>query len=132
MCRFGAYERVRAFNDDARMAGHEITQDWTRTSEFGADGHPLKPGDESDPALWKHAVADLEGVATADACVFLADEGNYCGALIEYGYALACGVPVYVIAPWRMSIFWHSPLTTILPDETAVRDMLGMTVREAV
>jgi hypothetical protein len=35
------------------------------------------------------------------------------------------------VAPWRPSIFWQSPRTMILPDETAVRDMLGMTVRVA-
>jgi hypothetical protein len=67
----------------------------------------------------------------AEACVFLADEGGYCGALIEYGCALGCGVPVLLVAPWRASIFWQSPKTTILPDESAVRDMLGMAVRVA-
>lgn len=133
MCRFGAYGRVRAFCDDARAAGHEITHDWTRTAEFGDDGHPLSADEGAlEPNVaWGHAADDVRGIDAADACVFLADEGGYCGALIEYGYALAINVPVYLVAPWRPSIFWQSPRTMILPDETAVRDMLGMTVRVA-
>lgn len=128
-CRFGAYERVRSFCDDAREAGHTITHDWT------PDGHPLTMDEGAlDPAVaWSHARDDLKrGVYHADVVVFLADEGGYCGALIEYGAALAYEKPVFLVAPWRPSIFWQAPHTTILPDENAARDALGMRALEVI
>lgn len=130
--KFANYERVRAFNDAARSVGHIITHDWTRTKEFGPDGHPLhnEEGDLAPDVARGYASDDLQrGVATADAIVFLADDpgsGGFCGALIEYGYAMACRLPVYVVAPWRPSIFWHLPNVTVLPTEDAVRERLGM------
>jgi hypothetical protein len=133
--RFSAYERVRAFNDDARAAGHTITHDWTRTDEFGADGHPLHvaEGDLAPDVAARYAMDDLtHGVRKADVIVFLAEDagqGGFCGALIEFGYAFACGIPVFVVAPWRPSIFWHLPNVTVLPDENAVRERLGMPVQ---
>lgn len=130
MCRTAEWQRVRDFIEDARDAGHEITVDWTGAVEAlnGASEGDLSPAD-----AWRHAEADLRaGVKMAEMCVFLADEGGYCGALIEYGAALAWHIPVLLVAPWRPSIFWHAPTTTILPDETAVRDMLGMRLREVV
>lgn len=129
MCRFAEYERVRKFCDDAREAGHTITHDWTRTAEFGPDGHPLSTDEGAmDPDVaWSHARDDLKrGVYHADTLVFLADQGGYCGALIEYGAALAHEKPVLLVAPWRPSIFWQAPTTTILPDEDAAREALGM------
>jgi hypothetical protein len=134
-CRFAAYERVRAFCDDACEAGHSITHDWTRTAEFGPDGHPLSTdeGAMEPDAAWAHARDDLKlGVYWADAVVFLADEGGYCGALIEYGAALAYEKPVLLVAPWRPSISWQCPQTTILPDENAAREMLGMRVLDVI
>lgn len=129
--RFSDYERVRAFNDDARAAGHTITHDWTRTNEFGPDGHPLhvKEGDLAPDVAARYAMDDLtHGVRRADTCVFLADdagEGGFCGALIEFGYACAHAIPVMVVAPWRASIFWHLPNVEVT-DERTTRAYLGM------
>lgn len=130
--RFSAYERVRAFNDDARAAGHVISHDWTRTDEFGDDGHPLHKAEaDLDPAAAAgYAMDDLtHGAGKADVIVFLAEdagEGGFCGALIEFGYATALAIPIYVVAPWRPSIFWHLPNVVLMPDEAAVRATLGM------
>jgi hypothetical protein len=127
--KFANYERVRAFNNAARAAGHAITHDWTRTDEFTADGHP-KQADEAliTPELGgHHAALDLfSGVAPADALVFLAEDGGYCGALIEFGAACALGKPVLIVDPWRASIFWHLPNVTVFATEDAVREHLGM------
>lgn len=125
--RFGNYERVRAFIDDAERAGHEITHDWTRTEEFDEWGHPYG-GDGSqlsraDQA--RHAKADLDAAAGADAVVLLPvpDMG---GAYVEVGYALAHGRQVIVAGRGRFLIFWGLPAVTVLPDEAAAREMLGM------
>lgn len=133
--RFGDYERVRAFNVAARAVGHEITHDWTITEGFGEDGHLLSSTPDSLPPAeaQMHATADLAiGVGQAERVVFFANQPNYCGALIEFGFAIACKVPIYVVAPWRPSIFWHLPDVEVLPDEATVRDRLGMTMKEAV
>lgn len=127
--KFANYERVRAFNDAARDAGHVITHDWTRTQEFDADGHPLQVDEAKiTPELGgHHAALDLySGVATAETLVFLAEDGGYCGALIEFGAACAMSIPILIVAPWRMSIFWHLPNVTIVASEGAVRERLGM------
>lgn len=126
--RFAAYERVRAFVDDMVTAGHEPTHDWTRTPEFGRDGHPLLADPEAlTPGVaCTHAQADLRGVRQADLVVFLADGSDFCGALLEVGSACALGVPVWVVAPWRRSIFWHLPNVTVMPSEDAAREGLGM------
>lgn len=122
--RFGRYERCRALMDDLASAGHEITQDWTRGEHFDEDGHP-RTEDENIPREQQAALARgaLDGVARAELVVVIADE-PLCGALIEFGCAVAHGVPVWVIAPWRWSVFWTHPLVTVWADENAARDRL--------
>lgn len=127
--RFGNYRVVRAFNDALRAAGHEVTHDWTRTSEFDLAGDPIF-GDGtglSRDMQAQHATADLDAVAAADAVVLLPmpDMG---GAYIEIGYALAHDKHVFVAGPVRFTIFWALPNVTMLPDEAAVREMFGMAV----
>jgi nucleoside 2-deoxyribosyltransferase len=101
MCRSAAWPRVRAFMEDARTVGHSITEGWTLAVEGLGGG---SEGDLSPDVAWRYAAGDLRGVDESDACVFLADEGGYCGALIEYGYAVARLKTVFVVAPWRPSI----------------------------
>lgn len=131
MCRFSQYERVRAFCDDLRAAGHTVTHDWTRTDEFDENGHPhhVAEGDLAPDVAARFAMDDLRGVRSADLCVFLAEdagEGGFCGALIEFGTATANAVPVIVVAPWRPSIFWHLPGVEVVESEATARDRLGM------
>lgn len=125
--RFGNYERVRAFIDAAEAVGHRVTHDWTRTQEFGPDGHPTG-GDGSQLSREEqgdHAMADLNAAADADVLVLLpvSDMG---GAYIEIGYALAHGRQVWIAGDCRFTIFWGLPLVTVLPDEAAAREALGM------
>lgn len=123
--RFTRYERCRALIDDIVAAGHEITNDWTRGEWFDEHGHPLG----SDKDLPADAQEDLarsaiEGCKTADLIVVIADE-PLCGALIEMGVALANNVPIWVITPWRWTIFWKHPLVTVLNNEQEARERLG-------
>jgi hypothetical protein len=126
--RFTRYERCRALIDAVVTAGHEITNDWTRGEWFDEDGHP-RGADADLPAT---AQADLareavDGCETADLVVVIADE-PLCGALIELGVALSKRIPVWVIAPWRWTIFWGHPLITILRSEDEARTRLGCAV----
>lgn len=70
-----------------------------------------------------HAGDDIRGVRTADLVVAIADE-PLCGALIEIGAALVLGVPVWIVAPWRWTVFWRHPLVTTFDNEWIVRDAL--------
>lgn len=64
--------------------GHHITYDWTRCEQFSPE----------------QALRDVQGVLDADALVFLADEGfQYKGAYVEFGIAVARGIPIYVDGP---------------------------------
>jgi hypothetical protein len=132
--RFTHYERCRALMDELAATGHTITHDWTRTEEFGDDGHPVfEAKDESGippERLAMHAQDDVRGVRTADLVVVLADD-QLCGALIEIGCALAYDVPVWVVAPWRWTIFWEHPLVDRFETVDEVRDLLGAAARIA-
>jgi hypothetical protein len=65
-----------------RKARHTITYDWTQNEQVSAD----------------QAVADYNGVMTAEAFVLVAEEdAAFCGALVELGIALGRGIPCYVI-----------------------------------
>jgi hypothetical protein len=123
---FMQYERVRAFNADARAAGHVITHDWTLTEEFDLNGHPaFGDGAALDPDVKsERAVEDWMGVENAEAVFLLADNGPSFGACMEAGMAVANGIRLYVVAPTAFTIFWGLPNVTVLPSETAARALL--------
>lgn len=127
---FGNYRRVREFNDYARDLGHSITFDWTLTEEFDENGD-LKIDRENNwdahldgGVALRYAEADMEGVTTADLLVFIADEGEPFGALIEVGAALAYGVMIWAIQPQRRSVFWALPRVMIFDSEEVARQEL--------
>lgn len=124
--RFARYERCRALIDTLTEAGHHITSDWTRGEWFDAQGHPL--GADADlpaDAQTTLALDAVRGSTTADLLVVIADE-PLCGALIEMGSALANGVPCWVIAPWRWTIFWEHPLVSVIDGEDSVLPRLAL------
>lgn len=75
--------RVQEIQNELRAAGHKITYDWTKDVQVGVN----------------QAMADMNGVLTADAFVLVAEDHSvvYCGAVCELGMALASGMPVYVL-----------------------------------
>lgn len=65
-----------------RSCKHIITHDWTVI----------------DQVTIAQAVADYNGVMTADALVLIAEKDlPYCGALVELGIALGRMIPTYVV-----------------------------------
>jgi hypothetical protein len=67
-----------------------------------------------------HAIDDLEGVRHADLLVVLGGERLW-GGLIEVGYALAFGTPVWVVEPVRESVFWALPqIERLASDEECI------------
>ena len=74
--------RARIIMDRLIAAGHEITYDWTRAEQFSV----------------VQASHDKQGVMTADALVFIAEKDlSYKGAYVEFGMAIAIGLPVYIL-----------------------------------
>jgi hypothetical protein len=129
---FRTYERVRRFNADARAAGHAVMHDWTLTEEFGADGHPLfGDGATLDMAVKaERAEEDRLGVELADLVILLGDQGPSFGACMEAGMAVAYEKRLFVVGPTHFTIFWGLTNVTVLPDENAARDALGMRALE--
>jgi nucleoside 2-deoxyribosyltransferase len=79
-----------------RAAGYEISYDWTL----------------AQVERWQQAMLDLKGVAEADIYLGLFQkEFPYTGALVEMGYALALGKPVYILegSKCAQSLFFHHP-----------------------
>jgi hypothetical protein len=129
---FGGYERVRKFNQDLREVGHVVTHDWTLGDQYGEDGHPIITREcehEQEIAVLRQAaINDTRGVRKADLVVFLADDPTAQGALAEFGMAIAFGVPAWVVAPWRMTAFFHMPGVEVIATEGEVRARLGCLV----
>ena len=86
-----------------RIAGHEITFDWTAAPY-------LKPYDENVEACQKAAVIDSQGVKDADVLVILPHERGV-GMYVELGIAVGFGIPVRVITNKKSrTMFFHHPL----------------------
>jgi hypothetical protein len=117
---FSRYVEARSAMDALTAAGHTITHDWTRTAAFGSDGHPLPQtsGGYDLPAADQqaHAEDDLRAVLDADLLLILAQEAS-CGWPIEVGMALAWGAAeVWVVAPFKPTVFWHLPQVRVFDD----------------
>jgi nucleoside 2-deoxyribosyltransferase len=77
--------RARQVMVDLVFAGHTITYDWTQAEQFSED----------------QAMKDKFGVMSADALVFIAEKDRaYSGALVEFGIAVARGIPIYILGPY--------------------------------
>lgn len=129
---FGGYERVRRLNQDLREVGHVVTHDWTLGDQFGDDGHPIitreNEHEQEIAVLRQAAISDSRGVRTADLVVYLADDPAAMGALIEVGQAIAYGVPVWVVAPFKLTAFFHMSGVEVIDTEDEVRLRLGCLV----
>lgn len=80
-------KRVNEVQAALVKAGHKITYDWTRDESADGGGTPSQ------------AMKDMNGVLTADVFVLVAERMDvvYCGAIAEFGMALATGVPIYIL-----------------------------------
>jgi nucleoside 2-deoxyribosyltransferase len=88
--------RARQVMDALEAQGFEITYDWT--PELGETR--------------EQAVADVDGVRTADVLVVLMEENyDYQGTLIEIGIALGAERPVLIVGDaYDHAVFFKHPL----------------------
>lgn len=115
--------RVRLLYELLTAAGHRITHRWADLPIL-VDGNEVNEGAIEPSAARAIAEDDIDGAASAAVVLLLADRGpNYCGALIEVGIALACGAAVWVVAPWRPSVFWHLPAVRVVTLEGALAEL---------
>lgn len=89
---FTEWPLVRIVQAELRQCGATITEDWTAGIESLPPG--LTDGDISEAEAFKAAVADVRGVTSADACIFLtvADKTKGRGMYVELGIAIALNV----------------------------------------
>ncbi|GAC1590836.1 MAG: hypothetical protein NVS3B25_09660 [Hymenobacter sp.] len=99
---FANKPEVIATMEALRMAGHEVSHDWTTEQvdlEWAAD--------RTDAYLQQCGADDFRGVRYADALVLVNHE-HARDAMTEFGIALGRGTPVYVLYPERRtSVFFH-------------------------
>jgi hypothetical protein len=89
-------DEARVVMDKLILAGYSISYDWTT----------------AQVERWQQAMKDLKGVAEADIYLGLFQKDfPYTGALVEMGYALALGKPVYILdgSKCAESLFFHHP-----------------------
>jgi NTP pyrophosphatase (non-canonical NTP hydrolase) len=98
--KFTNYLAVREAQQRIREAGHVVTYDWTTHAE------------QSDPDPVACALADAEGVRSADVLVLL-EVPEMRGAYVELGMALALGKPCLALPdpaqPAPYQVFEHLP-----------------------
>lgn len=87
---FTEWRLVRTVQAELVRRGATITEDWTAGIESLPPG--LTDNDCNDETAIEAALADLNGVTGADACLFLtaADKTKGRGMWVEFGAALAC------------------------------------------
>lgn len=126
---FARYLEARAVMDALTGAGHSITHDWTRTRAFGDDGHPLPGtagGYELDPEDGaRHALADITAVRDADLLLMLAQVPS-CGWPVETGIGIALGKTIWLVAPFKYTVFWDLPSVEIFATQTEALGRLGV------
>ena len=90
--------------------GHDITYEWWKNEQFTAE----------------QAAFDAEGVVTADALIFIAEEDyRYAGAYVEMGMALALGIPVLLLGhAIDKCIFVKLPGVISVTEDTLVQQLL--------
>ncbi len=126
-------EEVRHLYLFLRRLGHEITHDWTVADADGLEGDALRQ------RLSECAAEDLGGVLRADALVLLPHERG-AGLWVEFGAALALGLPVIVcaadVAPDTRCVFLNLPVCQWVTDdcelEAALRTLASRQTTEAV
>ena len=98
---YGARQRVREYAAELRAAGHTVTSSWLdETHEINA-GTQAAATSLPDETVSAHAAQDMEDIDGSDALVLftaksLGVEGGG-GRHVETGYALAKGLPVFVV-----------------------------------
>ncbi len=128
---FSRYVEARAIMDTLTAAGHVIAHDWTRTDAFDDDGHPL-PGSDGGYKLdpddgERHARDDIAAVQSAHLLLMLASEAS-CGWPVETGIGVALGKPIWLVAPFRYTVFWDLPNVRVFDDVDAALSLLDPAV----
>ena len=80
--KFEEHERALSIAQALENAGHVITWRWWENDQFTTE----------------QAARDMDGVLAADALVFIAEKDlPYRGAYVEFGIAIARGIPIYLL-----------------------------------
>lgn len=98
--KYSEREFIRQIMDELESLGHVIAEDWTKHTDL-------------NQALI-YAVRDTNGVKNSDALVeIMINPNTYQGAWVEFGIAIACDKPIYLIGDAGDDcIFTKYPLVT--------------------
>lgn len=99
-------EEIRKYADDLRHIGHEVTSSWLE--------EPHAPTtqliDLTDQQHRDYAIQDIVDIVQADSLVFFSVPDTELtvrgGRHVEFGYALARGIPIIVVGP-KENIFHY-------------------------
>lgn len=107
--RYSRRDEFRLVRDRLLEAGHTVTSRWLDEDK------PLQTqmGDDSDEFYTETSRIDLEDIYNSTAVLFFSENplvGTPRGGRhVEFGYALAMELPIYVIGP-RENVFHYNPL----------------------
>jgi nucleoside 2-deoxyribosyltransferase len=98
--KYSERKLIREVMNELESMGHTITEDWTKHTDL-------------NKALI-YAVRDTNGVKNCDALVeIMINHNTYQGAWVEFGIAIACDKPIYLIGDAGDDcIFTKYPLVT--------------------
>lgn len=106
--KYARKEELKKYQKDLEAKERVCTSRWL------TETHPpdVKMADLSDLFNRETAIQDLQDINSSDAMVFFAEDQHKQpprgGRHVEFGYALACGLEIYVIGE-KENIFHHLP-----------------------
>ena len=104
--RYTRKDEIRAHAQHFIAEGHTISSTWFDEPHGGQ----AQLADVQDRTLLEYAVRDLNEIIAADAFVFFSESEQTAnrrgGRHVEFGYALALSMPIYVVGP-RENLFHY-------------------------
>jgi nucleoside 2-deoxyribosyltransferase len=101
---------IKVHAEQLEAIGVGVTSSWLEEKHSPTTALAELPDDMNT----KYALADLRDIDRADAFVLFAVPAHVpaiprAGRHVEFGYALAKGLPIYVVGPERENIFHYLP-----------------------
>lgn len=103
--RWSVRYELRLVRDQMEQMGHQITSQW-----IDRDDRPAFDGDDWEAWARQWSQQDIEDIEAAE--ILLLDcrsNGRHGGMHVEFGYALAAGLAVWLIGP-KGNVFHHLPV----------------------
>lgn len=113
--RYSRNAEMRGYRDRLTSVGIAVTSRWIDL-HGGAEleSATTERLNTESGECWQFGLHDLEDIRSADALIAFSGSGGRGGRHVEYGYALALEMPIFLIGE-RENVFYCCPSVVVLP-----------------